>query len=205
MKKTALTLLSLFFFSCVVFAATAEGKTNPQTGPEKNTEAGYLSEDFNAVENPVIPKAPNIFETILKLALSLLFVIGLIYVLMIALKFFYVRASIPLRSEGVVKILAKEYLEDKKSVYVVEFGNRLILLGATPESISALAEVTDSAEITEIKSKADEYISKYRMKNEAKFSEELKGAYLKQGKQIVESGNRTIKNLIDKLKKSGGK
>ena len=124
---------------------------------------------------------------------------------MIALKFFYVRASIPLRSEGVVKILAKEYLEDKKSVYVVEFGSRVILLGTSPESVSTLAEVTDSAEIAEIKSKADEYISKYRIKNEAKFSEELKGAYLKQGKQIVESGNRTIKNLIDKLKKTGGK
>ena len=120
MKRTALTLLSIFFFSCVVSAATAEGKAPSQIGQEKKVEAEYLSADFNAVENPVIPKAPNIFETIIKLVISLLFVIGLIYVLMIALKFFYVRASIPLRSEGVVKILAKEYLEDKKSVYVVE-------------------------------------------------------------------------------------
>ena len=205
MKKAALTLLSLFFFSCVVFAATADGKTNPQTEPAQKTETEYLSPEITAVENPVIPKAPNLFETLFKLIISLLFVIGLIYVLMIALKFFYVRASIPLRSEGVVKILAKEYLEDKKSVYVLEFGGRVLLIGATPESLTPIAEVTDSKEIEDIKSKADEYISKYRMKNEAKFSEELKGAYLKQGRQILESGNKTIRNLIEKIKKSGGK
>lgn len=206
MKKAALIIFSLFFFSSVVFAATAEGKTEKKGEiPAQKAGEEYLSTEIDTIENPVVPQAPGLLETIFKLIISLLFVIGLIYILMIALKFFYVRASIPMRTEGVVKVLAKEYLEDKKSLYVIEFGRRVLLLGATPESISQLAEVTDIAEKDEIKAKSDEYISKYRMKNETKFSEELKGAYLKQGKQIVESGNKKIKNLIDMLRKSGGK
>ncbi len=205
MKKTALILFSLFFFSCVVFAATVEGKSERTDATAQKTEVPYLQSEINTIENPVIPQSPGLLETLFKLAISLLFVIGLIYVLMIALKFFYVRASIPMRTEGVVKVLAKEYLEDKKRLYVIEFGGRVLLLGATQENISQLAEVTDTAEKDEIRAKSDEYISKYRMKNESKFSEELKGAYLKQGKQLVESGNKKIKNLIDRLRKGGGR
>ncbi len=119
---------------------------------------------------------------------------------MIILKFFYVRASIPMKTEGVVKILAKEYIDNKKVMYVVEFGEKIILVGSAGESLSVLSEVSDSEERERIKDRADEYIAKYRMKNESRFSQELKSTYLKQGKSLLKTGNQTIKNMLGKIK-----
>ena len=181
-------------------ADSGKNKTEKQEVKSQTPTGGFLAEYEKDVREPSPPGAPKLFETILTLIASLLFVIGLIYVFMIILKFFYIRASIPMKAEGVVRVLAKEHLDNKKTMYVVEFGDRIILVGSGGESISALSEVTDENERAKIKDRADEYIAKYRLKNESKFSQELKSTYLKQGKSLLKTGNRTIKNMMDKLK-----
>jgi len=119
---------------------------------------------------------------------------------MTAIKYFYVRASIPMKSEGVIKVIAKEYLDSKKAVYAIEFGDRIILAGGGTDTLSFLAEIKDPETVTKIKESADEYISKYRIKEEAKFSEEMKSAYLKQGKQALEGGNKALQKFMERLK-----
>jgi len=203
-------ILTVFFFSAAILpAATGKSlKTSVKTGEKQEAKApekekGYLTDELNSIQNPVIPKAPGVMKTTINLIVSLLFVIGLIYIFMVLLKFFYVKAAIPLKAEGIIKILAKEHIDSKKIMYVVEFAGRVLLLGSAGENLTLLAEITDKEAVEEVKNKADEYIAKYRMKNESKFSEELKSSYLKQGKKIVNSGNDAIKNMIKKLKKSG--
>ncbi|MFP4465487.1 MAG: flagellar biosynthetic protein FliO [Candidatus Goldiibacteriota bacterium] len=140
--------------------------------------------------------------TTINLIVSLLFIIGLMYLVMLGIKFIYVKASIPLKTEGVVKVLAKENIDAKKAVYVIEFADRILLLGAGGEGLNVLAEIKDEETMEKVKSSADEYISRYRSKSRADFSKELKATYIKQGKKAVDSGNKTLKKVMDKLKKS---
>ena len=101
-----------------------------------------------------------------------------------------------------VKVLAKETIDAKRAVYVVEFADRILLLGAGGESLNVLAEIKDEETMEKVKSSADEYISRYRSKSRINFSDELKATYIKQGKKTLESGNKTLKKVMDKFKKS---
>ncbi len=123
---------------------------------------------------------------------------------MAAIKYFYVKASIPMRSENVVTVLAKEYLDSKNLLYVVEFAGKIMLVGSSSSGLNTITEVTDPETIIKIKEQANEYISKYRLKAESKFDEELKATYLKQGKKLVDGGNVVIKNIVDKFRKKDG-
>ncbi|MCE5301099.1 MAG: flagellar biosynthetic protein FliO [Spirochaetia bacterium] len=174
--------------------------------PQENTAGeGYLAKEIKDVQVPRAVPAPTLMSTVINLVLSLLFVIGLIYLVTLAIKFFYVKASVPARSESVVKVLAKEYLDSKTILYMVEFGGSILLLGQAGESIAKITEVTDPAAAEKLKQQADEYISKYRLKSESRFDRQLKSVYVSQGKKLVDSGNQAIKSMMDKFKKKDTK
>ena len=139
----------------------------------------------------------------INLLLSLLFVIGLIFLVSVGLKYFYVRASVSFTNAGVVKILTKEFLDSKNSLYLIEFGGKVVLLGVSPDRINSLSEISDPEQVKEIREKADEFISKYKLTKKNDFSTELKNSYLKQGQKIVSSGTQVIKKMVDKIKKGG--
>ena len=205
MKKKAvlLTLICLFFLiSIPSFSLTTEKKPDSKalTSTVETTQGAYLAGEFEAIANPQPMRNNSILTTVINLILSMLFVIGLIYIVMLAIKYFYVRASIPLKSEGVIRVLAKEHLDSKRIVYVIEFADRVIL-AAAGENITPLSEITDPETVAKIKENADEYISKYRMKSESRFAQEIKSAYLKQGKKIASAGNETIKKIKEKFEK----
>ena len=120
---------------------------------------------------------------------------------MIALRFFYIKAAIPLKKSGPIKVLAKEFIETKKALYVIEFGEKLLLLGVTDDAMTKLAEETDIGKIAKIKENIDEFLVKEKMKNEIKFSEQLKANYLNQTKNIINKGNEIVKNVIARFKK----
>jgi flagellar biogenesis protein FliO len=207
-NKPLLIALTLFFLTTINVHAFSKPvnaeKAATQAGVTVTAETGYLSSEIGKMDKPAEAKGPGIISTIVNLVLGLLFVIGLAYLVMIGLKFFYVRASIPLKSEGIIRIIAREHLDTNKTVYAVEFADRILLIGSAGESISLLSEVKDQETVDRIKQSADEYISKYKITRDSKFADELKANYVKQGKKIVDSGNKTVKNFIDKLK-SGGK
>lgn len=46
-----------------------------------------------------------------------------------------------LGSTGAITVLARHYLSSKQSLCLVRLGNRIVLLGVTPESISAVADL----------------------------------------------------------------
>jgi flagellar biogenesis protein FliO len=201
MHKKIVPIIILFF---LVFnsAYGAVAKTvTPKPVTVNAAVSGYLTAELNNIENPGLPKAPSISGTILRLFLSLLGILGLIYLLAVAGKMLYVRASIPLKSEGVLKILAREYIDTQKIVYFVETADRVLIIGSAGNNLNTLAEITDKDTIDKLKLQADEYIAKYRMKSETKFSDELKAGYVKQGKKLVDAGNQAVKNIMEKFGK----
>jgi flagellar biogenesis protein FliO len=203
MRKKIAPIIILFFlvFNATYGAATAAKPDAAKTAPAKAANAGYLASELNNIENPAVPKAPSAVGTTINLLVSLLFVIGIIYIVMVALKFFYVRASIPMKSEGVLKVLAREYIDAKKIIYFVEAADRILIIGSAGDNMTTLSEITDRDAIEKIKLQADEYIAKYRIKAETKFADELKAGYVKRGKKLVDAGNQAVKNIMEKFRK----
>jgi flagellar biogenesis protein FliO len=206
MNKNITLFLFLFFLAPILLNA-ADISGNSKTAAVKQVvsvptqESTYLAGAINSEAYPKAISAPNTFSTIFNLLLSVLFIIGLIYLVTAGIKFFYVRASIPMKSKNVVNVIAKEYLDSKTTMYVVEFANKLVLLGHTGGHLNPLTEITDKETIEQVKQQADQFVAKFKIKSESRFDEELKSSYLKQGKKIVDGGNEMIKGLMDKLKK----
>jgi flagellar biogenesis protein FliO len=204
MKKQLILAASLFFL-VTSYLCAAEVKA-PQPAPTAvSQDSGYLSKEYNTVEYPKAVAPPDIMSTLINLLGGLLFIIILIYVILRAGKFLYVKASIPIKNENVVTVLAKEYLDNKMALYVVEFADKVLLLGSSGQAISTLTEINDKETVDKVKQKADEFIAKYTLRSESKFEDELKSSYLKQGKKLVDSGNTVIRNIMDKFNKKDKK
>jgi flagellar biogenesis protein FliO len=205
MKKAIFLLPLIFFLAGVPVYAAVNNAAAPANTTVTAQDLPYLSGELNAIQSPKAIPGPSIWQTIITMLASLLFIIGLIYLVSFGLKFFYVRASIPMKNENMIRVLAKEYLDSKNIIYIVEFDERIMLLSSAGDNLNKLIEITDKESVDRIRSNADEYISRYRLKNENKFDEQLKASYLAQGKKIVTSGNEMIKGLADKFKKKEGK
>lgn len=52
--------------------------------------------------------------------------------------------------EAVIRVLARHYLSNKQSLCLVRVGQRVVLLGVTPESISACASIEDPEEVSNL-------------------------------------------------------
>lgn len=205
MKRRVFAALTIFFLNACVFTvlyAEERATAARQVAPAATTTE-FLGSALQSVQSPQTIKGPGVISTAINLLLSLLFVIGLIFLVSVGLKYFYVRASVSFTNVGVVKVLTKEFLDNKNTLYLVEFGGKVVLLGVSPDRINALSEIADPEKVKEICEKADEFISKYKLTKENDFSTELKNTYLKQGQKIVSSGSQVVKNMVDKLKKGG--
>ncbi|MEI7542200.1 MAG: flagellar biosynthetic protein FliO [bacterium] len=217
MNKNKIILLFVFFLALLIFSAAkgAPAKIIKQMKPTvvsqpQPTATVYLAEALNTASRENDPKqknnsAPSTLNTVIELLVSLLFVIGLIYLVTAGLKFFYIKASIPMKSENVVKVIAKEYIDSKTIMYVVEFADKVLLLGNAGQSLNVLSEITDRETIDKLKQQADEYVSKYKIKAENRFDQQLKTSYLQQGKKLINNGNDMIKGIISKFKKKDDK
>lgn len=50
--------------------------------------------------------------------------------------------------DGVIRLLARQYLSNKQSLALVRVGQRLVLLGLTPDRVSSLCEIRDPEEVS---------------------------------------------------------
>lgn len=200
MKKKFIIFSFIFFF--IIFEIFAVEKQQIKYNNSSNTtNVEYLSKEFGNIENPEVPHGPGIVSTSVNLLISLLFIIGLIYLTIIALKYFYGKSILLFKSQGVIKIIAKEYIDSKKIIYLVDVANKILIIGSGNNELVLLSEITDKETVENIRQQADEYISKYRLKKEIKFSDNLKSTYVKQSKKLINTGNEAVKKIIDKIRK----
>jgi flagellar biogenesis protein FliO len=200
MKIKFLIIILVFFFS--TFDTIVAEKKELNINPVSNTTNGeYLSGEIENIKNPELPQGPNIVSTIINILLSLLLIIGLIYLTIIILKYFYNKSKFVFKNQGIIKIIAKEHIDSKKIIYLVDAANKILIVGAGNNELVLLSEITDKETIENIRQQTDEYVSKQRLKNEIKFSDNLKSTYVKQGKKLLNNGNETVKNIINKLRK----
>ena len=88
---------------------------------------------------PVPP--PSMLSTSIRMILSLLVIIALIYLVVYILKKYSVSTSIG--GPGIIKVISFSYLRSKEALYLVKVGNKLLLLGVTSNSISLITELEE--------------------------------------------------------------
>jgi len=200
MKIKLIIIIFIFFFGITQFFA-AENKTIKDNITSNTLNAEYLSNEYKNIENPDIPHGPGIVSTSLNLLISLLFIIGLIYLTIIAIKYFYSKSMFLFKNQEIIKVIAKEYIDTKKIIYLVDVANKILIIGSGDNELVLLSEITEKETVENIRQQADEYISKYNLKKESNFSDNLKSTYIKQGKKLIDTGNETIKKIMEKIRK----
>jgi len=97
--------------------------------------------DLNYAQPTPVPP-PSMFSTSVRMIISLLIIIALIYVVVYILK----RYSYPTNpgTSELIKVVSFSYLNPKEMLYLVKVGEKLLLLGVTPNNINLITEFNES-------------------------------------------------------------
>ncbi|MBU1863369.1 MAG: flagellar biosynthetic protein FliO [Candidatus Omnitrophica bacterium] len=95
-------------------------------------------------------KLPNIFEVMMRFFFALLIIVGLLWgSVLVYNKYFSTRYYLG-REKEVIQILSHRYLDQKKSIYLIEIAQKILVVGASPEGLQLITEITDSVSIQSI-------------------------------------------------------
>jgi flagellar biosynthetic protein FliO len=109
----------------------------------------YLSD----YQDPQPQSEPNSILTVVGLIVKLGLVIGLIYGITLALRYFGKRGRQAFLGSSAINILEKTPLAQNRELYLIDVADKVLLLGATSNGISVLTEFTDAATIEELRNK----------------------------------------------------
>ncbi len=125
MRKIALTLL-------IPVVLLSAGDILSQT----------VETDSASVSPPNI-YSPSLFGIVVKLLISMVVIIGLIYLSMYFLKKINSRAAGGGIIGDTIKIIGRTFLSPKQSLYLVKIGDRYAIIGATEQSVSMIGELSE--------------------------------------------------------------
>jgi len=99
---------------------------------------------------------PGALAVLFGLFWKLALVTGLIILTVWALRRLLKTGGIPLAAQGAVRVLSVTHLDTRRSVYLLEVGDRLLVVGGGGESLNLLTEITSPVEKGEIREKLRE-------------------------------------------------
>ncbi len=79
---------------------------------------------------------------VMRVVLSLILLIAILYGGMLGMRRFSGRVSTGLLKSGAITVVHKQAIAPKKSIYVVKIGNRAMVIGVTDSQISHLADLS---------------------------------------------------------------
>ena len=124
MKKILLASLILVIS---VFAAEVLAQTVPSDSASAQPQNIY---------------SPSLFGIVVKLIISMVVIVGLIYLSMYFLKKINSRAAGGGIIGDTIKIIGRTFLSPKQSLYLVKIGERYTIIGATEQSVSMIGELS---------------------------------------------------------------
>ncbi|MCA8940762.1 MAG: flagellar biosynthetic protein FliO [Planctomycetes bacterium] len=131
----------------------SQGGLVSKTGLEKHDQAnqGRLDRIANRnLNNEETSFTDGIGEVFLYLGL---FTIGIVAVV------FFIRRTPRLRrmlSGGPIKVVSRAYLGPRTAIHLVKVGERVLVIGQSPDGLRTLSEITDNREITRLLHEASE-------------------------------------------------
>ena len=125
-------------------AASGASAAQPSASPTP-----YLSD----YQDPQPQAEPNSALTILGLIVKLGVVIALIYGITLGLRCFGNRGRKVFLGSSAINVLEKTALAQNRELYLVDVADKVLLLGATTNSIAVLTEITDEDALEELRTK----------------------------------------------------
>jgi len=93
---------------------------------------------------------------LVKSILTLLFILGLLYAALWALRKYMGKTGAPAKgAKAAVRVITTAFLGPKRNIAVVEVAGEVLVLGLTPQSITFLAKVEDAGAKEELRKIGD--------------------------------------------------
>jgi flagellar biogenesis protein FliO len=169
-----------------------------------STTPGYLSGSLGTLEGGQAAsfEAPSLIPTLLNVGLSLAFVVTLIYVVNWLLRRW--RAGRGIRegneAQGVVQVLEKTWIDNKRGLAVVEMGGEVYFLGLG-DDVSLLSKVSDPAAVAKIRDAAPSPGGLLNFQEQLeKVGVHLRREQWKKNRQDLKSNAAELDKQIEKLK-----
>ena len=120
---------------------------------------------------PVADYSPSLAGIIFKLIVSMILIVGLIYLSMYLIKKVNNRAAGGGIIGDTIKVIGRTFISPKQSLYLVKIGQRYTILGATESNINMITELSDQ-EARDFDSRENKPVS---ISAGSKFAEIFKG------------------------------
>jgi flagellar biogenesis protein FliO len=133
---------------------SAPDAQHPTSGTQDPSSRPFMVE----YQDPQVQPAPNGILTVAGLIFKLAIVLGLIYLTVLGLRFVSNRGRAGLPSSGAITVLDKTALSQNRELYVIDVADKVLVLGATANSISVLSEITDAEAVEELRTRPQEAI-----------------------------------------------
>jgi len=199
----SLSLCVLFFINnSHVFADDLspiyqEAQTGVNAQAEKQAQPLALPEES---ANP----SPGIFSTFIRLVLALALTVGLIFVTVWGLKIVWEKRGLTnnVDENKPIKILTSTYLAPRKTIHLVEVGNRILVLGVGSDEITRLDVINDPAEVASIRQ-----LTQAGFPNilERLIQREVTVKTDEETRQMIAEGNEAVGGYVEKLKRASRK
>ncbi len=131
-----------------VQAQVDEKSTLFQQGPSTSFHSAPVSQPMALPEEASTP-SPGLFSAFARLVLALAVTIGLIVVTVWGLKWIWERRGLGQWAEEgkAIRVLASAFLSPRKSIYLVEVGKRILVVGVGGEEMTCLDVIREEGEV----------------------------------------------------------
>jgi flagellar biogenesis protein FliO len=177
---------------------------NASSSQTKDTQSLALP-----VETP--NPSPSLFATLLRLLVALIVIIGLIVLTVWGLKIVWEKRGWSQFSEEgkPLKILTSVHIAPRKAVYLIEVGNRILVVGVGNEEMNCLDVIQDTEEVNAIRHLTlqgfPEIFNRIAERQETADKKEETQKIIKESNQVVGDYVNKLKNMKKKMTASDSK
>ena len=143
-------------------------------------------------------------STFVRLVLTLVLIVGLIFVTVWGLKIVWEKRGLTNNTDEAkpIKVLNSTYLAPRKAIHLVEVGNRILVLGVGNDEITRLDVITDPAEVESIRQSTQVGFPNVL---DRLIHREVVEKTDAETQQMIAESNETVGGYVEKLKRAGRK
>lgn len=121
------------------------------TQPASTAESqDYLIQDYDSLQAPVAVQSDNWWGDSIDVFVKLVIVLAVLYLALRGLRYLNNKSRASTNANSPVKVLYTTSLAQHQNLYLVEVGNKVLLLGGTSNNLGLLAEVVDPEALVEL-------------------------------------------------------
>jgi flagellar biogenesis protein FliO len=127
-------------------AAPAAGEADAKGGTTeeaKGEPAGDEPGGFLSFDEPEAHTPPSFAGLMLRLVLSMIVILGLIYGGLLLFKLLARKAKVAPKAEKLIRIIDRAALDPKRAVYLIKVVDRLLVIGVGTNEVHTLAQIDD--------------------------------------------------------------